>query len=175
MKYIINTDDLYGGDIYKSILLMGTNGKGEVIVQKFNLDELEELTADYINEHFGQLQDDAYKRGFEDGKEVIHKGCEGCKYEGRDEFTAPCKYCANRCKNHWTTKQTDDEIKVGDEVVWTEDEDVVIIVTLIYTSSGIEWCDGICRDGKVYQILTEHARKTSRHFDIGKILEEMKE
>ena len=30
-------------------------------------DEIEELNSDYINEHFGDLQDVAYKRGFEDG------------------------------------------------------------------------------------------------------------
>ena len=57
-KYIINTDNMYGKDIYKSMLLMGTNGR-DVIVQKFNLDELEELNSDYINEHYGQLQDEA--------------------------------------------------------------------------------------------------------------------
>ena len=68
----------------------------------------------------------------------------------------------------------DDEIKVGDEVIWTEDEDVVIVVTHVYTVNNIEWCDGIRKDGKVYQILTEHARKTVRHFDIQKILEKMK-
>lgn len=31
-------------------------------------DEVEELNSDYINEHYGQLQDDAYQRGLEDGK-----------------------------------------------------------------------------------------------------------
>ena len=72
MKYIINTDALYGGDIYKSMLLMGTNGRGEVIVQKFNLDELEELNGDYINEHFGSLQDEAYHRGLEEGKKATY-------------------------------------------------------------------------------------------------------
>lgn len=115
-----------------------------------------------------------YQRGLEDGKAQSERGCEGCKYQANRELTCPCSECANSYKNHWTAKQTDDEIKVGDEVVWTEDEDIVIIVTLIYTSNGIEWCDGICRDGKVYQILTEHARKTGKRYDIEKILEEMK-
>ena len=95
---------------------------------------------------------------------------------GENIFT---KYSASeaitKLKAYEEKQKAYDEIKVGDEVVWTEDEDTVIIVTIIYTSSGIEWCDGICRDGKVYQIITEHARKTGRHFDIDKILEEMKE
>ena len=29
-------------------------------------DEIEELNSDYINEHYGQLQDEAYKRGYKD-------------------------------------------------------------------------------------------------------------
>ena len=71
-------------------------------------------------------------------------------------------------------QKAENEIKVRDEVVWTGDEDVVIVVTRVYTVNNIEWCDGVGRDGKVYQILTEHASKTGRHFDIDKILEEMR-
>ena len=33
--------------------------------------ELEELNSDYINENFGSLQDEAYQRGFEDGKKSV--------------------------------------------------------------------------------------------------------
>ena len=33
--------------------------------------ELEELNSDYINEHYGELQDEAYQRGFEDGKKSV--------------------------------------------------------------------------------------------------------
>ena len=33
--------------------------------------DLEELNSDYINEHFGSLQDEAYQRGFEDGKKSV--------------------------------------------------------------------------------------------------------
>ena len=29
-------------------------------------DEIEELNSDYINEHYGDLQDDAYQRGYKD-------------------------------------------------------------------------------------------------------------
>lgn len=119
-----------------------------------------------------QRAEGAYQKGLEDGKAQDSHGCEGCEWDGTP-FDV-CSKCRNSYGNLYKRKEPDDEIKVGDEVVWTEDEDVVIIVTLIYTSSGIEWCDGICRDGKAYQILTEHARKTSRHFDIDKILEAMK-
>ena len=71
-------------------------------------------------------------------------------------------------------KKAEDEIKVRDEVIWTQDENVAIVVTRIYTIDNMEWCDGVCKDGKVYHILTKNARKTGRRFDIDKILEEMK-
>ena len=33
--------------------------------------DLEELNSDYINEHYGELQDEAYRKGFEDGKKSV--------------------------------------------------------------------------------------------------------
>ena len=36
-----------------------------------DFDSLEELNSDYINEHFGELQDEAYRKGFEDGKKSV--------------------------------------------------------------------------------------------------------
>ena len=114
-----------------------------------------------------------YQRGFEDGKWKSEDGCTGCKYEGKTGEHLPCDYCMNNFKNQWTAK--DDEIEVGDEVEWTEDENVVIVVTSVYMDDGnIEWCDGVCKDGKAYSILTKNARKTGRHFDIQNILEAIK-
>lgn len=75
--------------------------------------------------------------------------------------------------NVYEQKQIDN-IEVGDEVVRSADKNAMIIVSHIYTTNGnLYWCDGICKDGKVYHILTKNARKTGRHFDIQKILEEM--
>lgn len=79
-----------------------------------------------------------------------------------------------KLKAYEEKQKAENKIKVRDEVVWTEDENVVIVVTSIYTVDDVEWCDGVCKDGKVYSILTKNARKTGRRFDIDKILEEMK-
>ena len=49
-------------------------------------DEIEELNSEYVNEHFGDLQDEAYKRGFEDGRGAIHAGCEPWAQEMADEL-----------------------------------------------------------------------------------------
>lgn len=78
-----------------------------------------------------------------------------------------------KLKAYEEKQKVDDKIKVRDEVVWTEDENVVIVVTSVYTADNMEWCDGVCKDGKVYSILTKNARKTGRRFDIEKILEAM--
>jgi hypothetical protein len=64
MKYIIDTDDFKF--TLKTIVVMGIAG----CVSK-SVDDLEELTADYINENFGELQDTAYQKGLEDGKKAF--------------------------------------------------------------------------------------------------------
>lgn len=171
-------------------------------------DEIEELNSDYINEHFGDLQDTAYQRGLEDGKAVHDKGCEGCRYEcenkrrvpcilcsdniklpstispsklksqwaakgdegckyaGSPQGSSPCFNCSNYYQNNWTAK--DDKIEVGDEVKWNDD-----LVVITRFCDDPQWLDGIDKDGKAYHIFESNARKTGRHFDIEKILEDM--
>ena len=57
MKYIIESNDVIGYTPKYAMLF----GDGYMIQP---LEDLEELTADYINEHFGDLQDDAYNKGY---------------------------------------------------------------------------------------------------------------
>ena len=66
-----------------------------------------------------------------------------------------------------------DRIEVGDEVIWTADN-ITLIVTSMYEVGGINWCDGLAQDGKVYSTLIEKDRKTGKHYDIASILEAMK-
>lgn len=135
---------------------------------------------------------EAYQRGVEDGRnetwEAAKKLSWAEKYGGygdrldevfdRTDTFDFLEYSPNeaiaKLKAYEEKQKAENEIKVRDEVVWTEAENVVIVVTRVYTVDDFEWCDGVCRDGKVYHILTEHARKTGRRFDIDKILEEMK-
>ena len=169
-KYIIEIKPEYE-DKFRGVMILGAENSN-LYVDSNTVDELEELNSDYINEHFSDLQDTAYQKGFEKGKDVRIKGCEGCMYQDTTIEHNPCNLCCNAFLNRWTAKA--DKIEVRDEVVWTEDENVVIVVTSIYTTDNMEWCDGFCKDGKVYSILTENARKTGRHFDIASILEAMK-
>ena len=117
--------------------------------------------------------EDAYQRGFEDGKVVIDKGCEGCLWEG--SRVVACTNCCNAYKNKWIAK--DDKIEVGDEVEWDNDfTGDRFIVTRIYQPYGKkEQCDGIDDDGDVYRaVLIESLVKTGRHFDIASMLEDMR-
>ena len=157
-----------------------------------SIEEFEELTADYVNKHFGDLQDTAYQRGLEDGKEygleesdmreavsyqrgledgkaVNDKGCEGCRYGGTPQGDSPCFNCSNYYTNNWTAKQTDDEIKVGDEVA-DKDGDKTIV-----TNIHGDLFDGLCSDGSTMtDLFLDDNRKTGRHFDIASILEDMR-
>lgn len=160
------------------------------LTRDFDFDSLEELNSDYINEHFGDLQDTAYQKGindgsldvkqrvegayqkgFEDGKAVNDKGCEGCKYSGTPQGDSPCFNCSNYYKNNWTAK--DDKIDVGDEVNWLGD--CFIVTRIFQPRNEKEQCDGIDDDGCVYHdVLMDDLEKTGRHFDIESILEAMK-
>lgn len=108
-----------------------------------------------------------YRKGFKDGKAQVERGCEGCKYQVNKELTCPCSECANNYKNQWTAK--DDKIVVGDEVV--DKNGYKTIVTYTYG----DLFDGLCSDGSTMtNLFLDDNHKTGRHFDIDKILDEMK-
>ena len=160
-KYIIELD-------YDLQRVVGVGVKqGTVWVKDYDVDDLEELCADYINEHFGQLQDEAYKRGLQDGKGAIHKGCEGCRYSGTPQGDSPCFSCSNYYSNNW--QKQDDEIHVGDEVDWDGDRFVVTRIFKPYDNA--EECDGVDMDGCTYHdVLISGLTKTGRHVDITDML-----
>ena len=140
------------------------------LTRDFDFDSLEELNSDYINEHFGDLQDTAYQKGFEDGKAVNDKRCEGCMYQDNTIEHHPCGVCCNAYHNQWTAKN--DKIEVGDEVK--------------HKSEGVTWTAIVTRISCGMLTLMGHSGasadnypiedfvKTGRHFDIQSILEEMR-
>ena len=191
MKYIIDTDDFKF--TLKTIVVMGVAG----CVSK-SVDVLEELTADYINEHFGDLQDTAYQRGYdkgyadktnndevckkiakdiqdeayqrglEDGKAVNDKGCEGCKYANVAGTHEPCVRCSNSYGNQWTAK--DDKIEVGDEVIFNNTMKCLVVKP----ESDESYASLIDSNGNHHSAENCDFKKTGRHFDIASILEEMR-
>lgn len=100
-KYIIEADER--SELIQVISVMPN---GTVYTNEKSIDELEELNSDYINEHYGDLQDTAYQRGLEDGKAVNEKGCEGCRFTVMGSDTTICAQCCNAYHNRWTAKDT---------------------------------------------------------------------
>ena len=185
-KYIIEIPDGV------PFVLLRREAHGKFITKVVPVAELEILNSDYINEHYGSLQDEAYQkgindgsldvklrvegayqRGLEDGKNSTEKGCEGCRYVLKFANYDPCKNCSNCYTSKYEPMpKEDDRIEVGDEVIWSDGS--TIIVTMVYVDGGSEWCDGVNQNGRAYHVLLENVRKTDKHYDIQSILEAMK-
>ena len=119
-KYIIEIAEEYE-KYFKGVLICGI-ADGKFAVDVIAREDLEELNSDYINEHFGELQDEAYQRGFEDGKK---SASDPDRIEIGDEVKAPfgtavvvcCDYDADKASyiyssgrhgfdNTWNLKKT---------------------------------------------------------------------
>ena len=180
-KYIIEL-----GDSAKKVVAIyldeGTVWTGVQVVE-----DLEILNSDYINEHFGDLQDTAYQRGLNDAWEVARnisilesnggyswkemKNIFGTDSPSEIYVRHTAAEAINKIKAYEEKQKAEDEIRVGDEVKWNSD---LIVVTRLYEDGSFDWCDGISNDGRAFHILEKNACKTGRHFDIASILEEMK-
>jgi hypothetical protein len=168
-KYIV---ELFDG--VQVLTGVGASPSGTVWSRSYDVDELEELNSDYINEHYGELQDEAYQRGLEDGKKHLANGCVGCQYEGDEGRVNPCCECARVCDDHYIPK-TSDRIEVGDIVERYIDGKL--------DSKGIylEEDDGYwkCLFGTGAVLMTfaypkGQFKKTGKHYDIQSILEAMR-
>ena len=132
--------------------------------------ELEELNSDYINEHYGELQDEAYQRGFEDSKKSTANGCTGCKYETRTSCEEPCKYCSNCHTSKYTPMpENKDRIEVGDIV------DVYGSLGGVTYMYELKACVMMVEDGSSGNWNLSELKKTGKHYDIASILEAMRE
>ena len=162
--------------------LWRVKGFNSLVLDEEGLSRLEELNSDYINEHFGDLQDTAYQKGindgsldvkqrvegayqkgFEDGKAVHDKGCEGCKYANVAGTHEPCVRCSNSYGNQWTAKA--DKIGVGD-VVETK-SGTIFVVTKITTDGFVVGFNG---DGNTCCFDITKLTKTGEHYNINEIL-----
>ena len=170
-KYIIDTGDyLFTTD---GVLVVGFDCDNKPATFYNSLDNLEELNSDYINEHFSDLQDTAYQKGFEDGKAVQEKGCDGCEHECENKMTQTCILCCNAYKNRWIAKS--DKIEVGDVVErYLNDK---LDSTGIYLGEDGDYWNCLFWTGAVFGTFAypkNQFKKTGRHFDIASILEDMR-
>ena len=189
-KYIIEIAEEYE-EYFKGVLICGI-ADGKFAVDVIAREDLEELNSDYINEHYGELQDEAYQRGLEDGKKAFdlldaerdseyqrgyedgknstEKGCEGCKYESRTAIEEPCKYCSNCHTSKYTPMpKHSDRIEVGDEVTTHWAKGIATVADYGNDIFYVMFSDGSCGKREVNTL-----KKTGKHYDIQSILEAMR-
>ena len=190
-KYIIELED----DIKYLIINGRTDNRCYTLVRP--VAELEVLNSDYINEHYGSLQDEAYKQGYadaeriwrapssdnefyrkglEDGKKSIDNGCNGCKYEDQHGYDEPCNKCMHSHASHYTPMpKQDDSIKVGDIVERYIDGKLDSKGIYLQEEGGYWRC--LFDTGAVLMTFAYpkgQFKKTGKHYDIASILEAMR-
>ena len=154
MKYIVEIAKEYE-EYFKGILICGI-AEGKFAVDVIAKEDLEELNSDYINEHFGDLQDTAYKKGLEDGRE--QNPCDTCAYRHNNLLCADCK---------WTygSRYKVDSIGVGD-VVKTYNG-ITFVVTKATTDGIVVGFEG---EGNTCRFALSEVTKTGKHYNINEIL-----
>lgn len=201
MKYIIEIKPEYEGTT-KGIIVLGIKNNC-LCVDELAIEELEELNSDYINEHFGELQETAYKKGLHDGESKCgycneyQRGLNAAWEAARKIVTWPdrslvnsdtfdldpgenifTKYSASeaitKLKAYEEQKATD-ELKVGDEVIDTQSGTRFCVTHFWVNNHGEKGVSGFNHECSALQDTNDNVKKTGRHFEIDKILEAMKE
>lgn len=196
-KYVIEMKSEYE-DTIRGIMVLGARDSN-LYTDALAVEDMEELNSDYINEHFGDLQDTAYQKGYADGRMVgIKDGmCEAWEVARKiirmpegdmlniftECYSAVCtalqvllKYDASeaiaKLKAYEEKQKEDDKIEVGDEVVDSSGKKGLVV------SDGNKCSDTIWLLINGYRVpqsvCKEDYTKTGRHFDIASILEAMK-
>ena len=183
MKYIIDIEEkplcVFDKDTQTCFpRLWRVKGFNSLVFDEDGLSRLEELNSDYINEHFGDLQDTAYQRGLNDAWEAAKKIVEMTDppyWEVFDEYKndlfgkVTASEAIEKLKAYEEKQKADEDVKRGD-ILRNKTNGLTYIVTLAsdygYVLLGN---DGNCAT----TCITNTFEKTGKHFDIDKILEEM--
>ena len=168
--------------------LWRVKGFNSLVFDEEGLSRLEELNSDYINEHYGELQDEAYQRGLEDAWEAAKK-IFGYEIDGGipiDKigrvfgYSENETFCTADIIRHNTASEAiaklkayedkqKDRIEVGDEVIAPCGK---AVVTLIETDDLVHY---LYSGGDYGCIEPQKLKKTGKHYDIASILEAMRE
>ena len=183
-KYIIDTGDyLFTTD---GVLVVGFDCDNKPATFYNSLDNLEELNSDYINEHFGELQDEAYQAGMDKAWEAAQKVA--CKTEAGGMtldtlqkvfgVISPATIMQSNTAQQAIDKikayedKRSDRIEVGDEV---RTRDGAPSHTFLVTKVTDSHVYGISDDGSWNYYTKDEVTKTGKHYDIQSILEAMRE
>ena len=189
MKYIVEIKPEYE-DSFKGLMILGAKDSN-LFVDALAVEDLEELNSDYINEHFGELQDTAYQRGLDDAWEAAKKMFSSMT-DSDIEKAFPTEWnnggfkalmnlrpqeAIAKLKAYEEKQKADDEIKVGDEMRQVYESGAETGVRCVVTSIDGDCMSGFSQYGRATVCSLQVNRwwkKTGRHFAIDKILEEMR-
>jgi hypothetical protein len=119
-------------------------------------------------EQYMKAADESYRKGYEDGKNSIHKGCEGCRYESKWQTENPCKDCSNCYKSQYEPMPKD-ELCFGDEIVDECGEKGIVVSR----SNADEWIYALFKGYAVPQkIRKSNYRKTGVRRNLDSYFEE---
>jgi hypothetical protein len=191
-KYVIDLPD-----DAQYILINGAS-ENHCYTRVDQVEDLEELNSDYINEHFGELQDEAYQRGINDGSLDVKQRVEGAYQRGLEDAWEAARKIALmdtetsenvtgyfglfRIMENLTPMQAieklkayedkhSDRIEVGDEV---RTRDGAPSHTFLVTKVTDSHVYGISNDGSWNYWTKDEVTKTGKHYDIQSILEAMR-
>lgn len=180
MKYIIEIKPEYE-DSFKGVMILGAKDSN-LFVDTLAVENIEELTSDYINEHFGDLQDTAYQRGLYDAWEAAKKIAlmDTETSENVTGYFGLFRIMENLTPMQaieklkaYEEKKSEDEIKVGDTVDLKDavsDKRGGIVTKLL----NDDYCYIVWYDGSGGVWAKDMLVKTGKHIDIASILEDMR-
>lgn len=125
--------------------------------------------------------DDAYQRGLDDAWECARKlylngACKDLFGEYFNTFIKnhTAQEAIEKLKAYEEKQKADEEIKVGDEVVEIQSSARFCVTHFWVNNHGEKGVSGFNHECSAFQDTFDKVKKTGRHFDIEKILEEMK-
>ena len=178
-KYVIETAFENMG--IQKIMQIGIDANCRIVHWTDSIENIEELNSDYINENYGELQDEAFDRGLTEAWELArliwHDECGvrsklGCvSIQGVfDKYTA--QEAIAKLKAYEEKQKNDDKFEFGDEIIDSNGEKGCVV------SKGNEEGDTIFALFSGYRtpqcIRRRNYRKTGKHYDIQSILEAMR-
>lgn len=127
-------------------------------------------------EQYMKAADEGYRKGYEDGKDSVVNGCDGCRYKSKHESGRhPCFACARYYKDDYYEPIQKDEITVGvhfgDEIVVNGERGVVVS----HENEGCTTIWALLNGYRTPQIVHKNNyTKTGRRFGIEEIMEAMR-
>ena len=188
-KYIIEIKPEYE-DSFKGLMILGAKDSN-LFVDTLAVEDLEELNSDYINEHFGDLQDTAYQRGLEDAWEAARKLFSSMA-DSDIEKAFPTEWnnggfhalinlqpreAIAKMKAYEEKQKAEDDIKLGDELEHTVSGYTSKAIFLEQIEDDEDWYTCLFWTSCGFAILSypkSQFKRTGKHFDIDKFLEEMR-